>query len=77
MDNYYISLFDKVNRRQSERVSLRDIIYNQNEVEFRFDLEDTGTQKYETLPYKDFLFWREDFEVCLEYDNPELLEKGN
>lgn len=75
MENYYISLFDKVNRRLSEKVPLLDIIYNQNEVEFMFNLEDTGTQKYETLSYKDFLFWQEDFEVCLEYDNPELLEK--
>ena len=73
MENYYISLFDKVNRRKSERVALESVIYNQNEIEFEFG--EYGTEEYATLPYNDFLFWQGDYEVVLEYDNPELLEK--
>lgn len=75
MENYYISLFDKVNRRKSERVSLESVIYNQNEIEFEFG--EYGTEEYAILPYNDFLFWQGDYEVVLEYDNPELSEKGN
>lgn len=64
MEDYYIALFDKESRKLSNRVSLKDIIYNQDEVEFEFESEDL--EDYETLPYKDFLFWRQDYEVVIE-----------
>ena len=69
MDNYYISLFNKETRKISDKVPLKDIIYNQNEIEFEFG--EFGTEEYETLPYNDFLFWNNDYEVVLEFDKRE------
>ena len=66
MEKYYISLFDKEKRIKSDRVPLKEVIYNQNEIEFEFG--EYGTEEYATLPYNDFLFWQGDYEVCLEYD---------
>ena len=66
MENYYISLFNKKTRKMSNRVPLKEVIYNQNEIEFEFG--EFGTEEYETLPYNDFLFWQQDYEVCLESD---------
>lgn len=72
MDNYYISLLDKGTKRISNRIPLKDVIYNQNEIEFEFG--EFGTEEYETLPYKDFLFWSDDYEVVLEFDKKEDIE---
>lgn len=69
MDNYYISLFSKETRKKSNRVSLKDVIYHQNEIEFEFG--EFGTEEYETLPYNDFLFFSNDYEVILEIGNCE------
>lgn len=66
MDNYYISLFNKKTRKMSNRVPLKKVIYNQNEIEFEFG--EFGIEEYETLPYNDFLFWQQDYEVYLESD---------
>ena len=52
----YIQLRDKETGQKSNRVKLEDIIYNQGEIEFEF--EDN-----ETLSYKDFLFFRNDYEI--------------
>ena len=68
MENYYISLFDKENKRLSNRVPLKDIIYNQSEVVFEFESDEIGT---ETLPYDDFLFYSEDYQVVFENNNKE------
>lgn len=65
MDNYYISLFDLETRKQSERVPLKDVIYNQSDIEFIFPSDEID---YETLPYDDFLFYRQDYQVVLEFD---------
>lgn len=70
MNNYYISLFDKETRMKSERVPLKDIIYNQNEIEFEFG--EFGTEEYATLPYKDFLFFNQDYDVIVEHDKKEI-----
>lgn len=52
----YIQLRDKETGQLSNKVKLEDIIYNQNETEFEFN-------NNETLPYKDFLFYRNDYEM--------------
>lgn len=52
----YIQIRDKETGLKSKRVSLEDVIYKQNEIEFEFS-DDTS------LPYKDFLFWSNDYEV--------------
>lgn len=54
--NIYIQLRDKETGQLSNKVKLEDIIYNQNETEFEFN-------NNETLPYKDFLFYRNDYEM--------------
>ena len=68
MNNYYIMLFDKERKMLSERVPLKDIIYNQDEVEFIFSSDEI---EYETLPYNDFLFYSQYYEVVLGFDERE------
>ena len=63
IDNYYISLFDKETRKLSDRIPLKDVVYNQNEIEFIFPNDEIGET---TLPYSDFLFYSQDYEVVLE-----------
>lgn len=57
----YIQIKDKQTNEKSKKVPLEDIIYNQNEIEFEFGKY--GTEEYSTLPYKDFLFYQDDYEV--------------
>lgn len=58
---FYIVLIEKETGRKSNKVKLDDVIYNQNEIEFEFG--EYGEEDYETLPYKDFLFFRDDYDV--------------
>lgn len=58
---FYIILIEKETGRESKKVKLDDVIYNQNEIEFEFG--EYGEEDYETLPYKDFLFSRNDYDV--------------
>ena len=69
MNNYYISLFDKETCQKSKRVPLKEVIYNQNEIEFEFG--DFEEEDYATLPYNDFLFFSQDYEVIIEIDSKE------
>ena len=64
MENYYISLFDKETRRLSNRIPLKEVIYNQSEIEFEWG--EFGKEDYATLPYNDFLFFNQDYEVVIE-----------
>ena len=57
----YIRLIDIDTKEKSNKVKLDDVIYNQNEIEFEFG--EYGEEDYETLPYKDFLFFRNDYDV--------------
>ena len=58
---FYIRLIEKATGRKSNKIKLEDVIYNQNEIEFEFG--EYGEEDYETLPYKDFLFFRNDYDV--------------
>ncbi len=71
MENYYISLFDKETRKLSERVPLKNVIYDRNEIEFVFPSDELD---YETLPYNDFLFFRQNYEVIIENDKENIKE---
>ena len=56
-----IILKDKETGKESEEVTIKELIYNQSEIEFEFgNYEDDD---YSSLPYKDFLFFQEDYEV--------------
>lgn len=57
---FYIVLIEKETGRKSNKVKLDDVIYNQNEIEFEFAEYE---EDYETLPYKDFLFSRNNYDV--------------
>lgn len=59
--NIFIQLKDKETGQISNKVKLEDIIYNQSEIEFEFG--EYGEEDYGTLSYKDFLFFRNDYEI--------------
>ena len=52
----YIKIRDKETGESSKRVNIEDIIYR-NDVEFEFEESET------VLPYNDFLFFRNDYEI--------------
>lgn len=59
----FIRLKDKETEKESKEVTIEELIYNQNEIEFEFgNYEDND---YSSLPYKDFLFFQEDYEVII------------
>lgn len=57
----FIQLRNKDNGQKSNRIKLEDIIFNSDEIEFEFGEYDN--ENYETLPFKDFLFFKDDFEL--------------
>ena len=68
MSKVFIRLRDKRNNCESKEVTIEELIYNQSDIEFRFpnyvdeyDDEPYGAQ----LSYKDFLFFKNDYEVIV------------
>ena len=55
----FIRIKDKETGYESSEVTIEDLIYNQNEIAFEF-IEDSSA-----LPYKDFLFYQDDYEVIV------------
>lgn len=53
-----MSLVDRETKEKTKRVSIKDVIYNQFDIEFEFENGDT-------LAYKDFLMYRDDYDVVL------------
>lgn len=51
-------LIDRETGEKTKRVSIEDVIYNQFDIEFEFENGDT-------LPYKDFLMYPDDYDVVL------------
>lgn len=68
-----IKLKDKKNGCISEEVSLDDLIYRQEDIEFRFpDYKEEGLEPYEaSLPYKDFLYFYDEYEVIVKVSTKE------
>ena len=70
-----IVLTDKRSGCESEPVDIEDLIFSQDEIEFRFPsyVDEYGDGPYEAqLPYKDFLFFSDDYEVTVlmhDYNN--------
>lgn len=59
-----IRLKDKETGKLSNEVPIERVIFNQYGIEFEFgDIEDDD---YGTLPYKDFLFFQDDYEVIVK-----------
>lgn len=64
----FIRLKDKRNNCESEEVSIEDLIYNQDDIEFIFPnyVDEYNNEPYEaTCPYNDFLFYQDDYEVIV------------
>lgn len=51
-------LVDRQTKEKTKSVSIKNVIYNQFDIEFEFENGDT-------LPYKDFLMYRDDYDVVL------------
>lgn len=59
-----IRLKDIETGKESKEVDMRDLIYNQHDIEFEFeDFDEYGDT---ILPYKDFLFYQNDYEVIVK-----------
>ena len=54
----FMYIVEKRTRSKSKMVPIEDVIFYQNSIEFEF--EDGST-----LPYDDFLFFQEDYEVVI------------
>lgn len=63
MSKVFIRLKDKETNQESKEVSIEDIIFNQKDIEFEFGKY--GEEDYGTLPYKDFLFFQDDYAVIV------------
>ena len=63
----FIRLKDKKNNCESKEITIEDLIYNQNEIEFIFpNYNDEDNINFEAqLPYNDFLFFQDDYEVIV------------
>lgn len=67
-----IKLKDKGNGCISKEVDIEDIIFHQNEIEFVFPdyIDEYMDEPYDaTLPYKDFLFFQDDYQVIIHIYN--------
>lgn len=62
-----VRLKEKESGFESHEIPLEDIIFNQNEIEFEFDKYTDGGEVWEdgSLPYKDFLFFRDEYDVIV------------
>lgn len=63
----FIRIKDKETGRESHAITIEDLIFKQDEIEFEFG--NRKEENYETLPYKDFLFYADDYEVIVHITN--------
>lgn len=61
--NVVIKLKDKQTNQISNEIAIENLIYEQDDIEFYFESTD-GT--YNALPYKDFIFYQDDYEVIVK-----------
>lgn len=64
MIKIFIQIRDKETSKISNAISLQDIVYKQNEIEFEFG--EYGIEEYETLSYKDFLFYKDNYDLLVQ-----------
>ena len=63
MSKVFIRLKEKETGIESDEISIEELIFNQSDIEFDF-WNKTKTD-VDTLPYKDFLFYQNDYEVIV------------
>lgn len=62
----WIRIKDIETGKESEPVAIEDVIFNQRDIEFVFpDYDEYGEA---TLPYTDFLFYQEEYEVIVKIE---------
>ena len=69
-----IKLKDKSNGCISDEVSIEELIFNQSDIEFQFPdyVDEYSDEPFEaSLPYKDFLFFQDDYQVIVKIKNEE------
>lgn len=59
IENVVMYIIDRDTKAKSKEVPIEDVIYNQHDIEFKFD-DDT------TLPYSDYLFCCDEFETVVK-----------
>jgi hypothetical protein len=64
MIKIFIRIRDKETSKISNAISLQDIVYKQNEIAFEF--KEYGSEEYETLSYKDFLFYKDNYDLLIQ-----------
>ncbi len=62
----FIRLKDKGTGLESQEVAIENIIFEQSEIEFDFWNDDKT--ECNTLPYNDFLFYKDDYEVIVRIE---------
>lgn len=62
-DKVFIKLKDKETGLISKPIPITELIFDQDEIEFQFPKDKDGIEG--SLPYKDFLFFRNDYEVIV------------
>lgn len=60
-----MELIDKKTGKISKPVPFQDVIFNQNDIEFEWG--EFGDDNYDTLPYKDFLFFKDDYDILIDF----------
>ena len=64
----FIKLKEKRNGCESYEITIEDLIFNQNDIEFRFPdyIDEYNDTPFEaSLPYKEFLLFQEDYQVII------------
>jgi len=75
LNDIKIRIKDKKTGEKSSPVSIEELIFNQSEIEFVFDEFDTDSfiGEFPTqIPYKDFLFFKDDYEVIIEVKGEQI-----
>lgn len=70
-----VRLRDKGNNCESIEVPIEEFIYHPYEIEFRFPgyVDEYDDEPFEALlPYKDFLFFQDEYEVIVKIHNKEV-----
>lgn len=63
MRKVFIRIKDKETGQESKEISIEKLIFNQQDIEFQFGKWEDDN--YGTLPYSDFLFFQDDYEVIV------------
>lgn len=62
----FVRLKDKETGQESKEVAIEKIIFDQSDIEFQFG--EYGDKNYGTLPYKDFLFFSNEYQVIIRIE---------